>query len=118
MTSLKDNTPIKDFPSIYNENLDELNTSIESLNESIELIKGENGIIKNLKTAFNSAIGRIRAEYIQMFEDMSGSLATVNDRLDTFESKFEEIDNRLTSIEERLTTLEDRLPSDNTEDNQ
>ena len=114
MTSIKDNTPIKDFPAIYNGDMEELNVSIKSLNDSIEAIKGDNGIIKNLKEAFNSAISRIRGEYISMFDKWSEEF----DKLTAFESEFERIDSRLSSIEERLTALEESLSSDNTEDNQ
>lgn len=130
-------TPIRDFPAIYNEMIQTLQ---EKLAEKDEQITNLTNVIANLKSAFNSAIGRIRAEYIQMFDninihstyllDNEGYLLYDNNGVKTrvpaknkgYAKSYEEIDPSFTgtlitvsdeikNIEDRVTAVEENLNS-------
>ena len=66
LTKITDSTPVHDFPSIYNGNLDVLDGEITDVRG--ELDKNEEKIT-TLKSDINLVLNKFRAEYIKMIED-------------------------------------------------
>ena len=58
-------TPIKDFPKKYDDLIDDIDFEINRLNLLIEQKDTE---IEEMKKSFNSALNKLRAEYIAMLD--------------------------------------------------
>ena len=67
LTKIENTTPVRDFPKIYNGNIGELVSEINRLNQQLSQKDSE---IETLKQQFNNALGKIRAEYLAMFEQL------------------------------------------------
>jgi hypothetical protein len=68
--NLRDLTPetaIRNFPDVYNNMKNELVAEIERLNGVIATKDTE---INNLRTAINTALSNLRAEYLAMFDQL------------------------------------------------
>ncbi len=63
-------TPIKDFPQKYDGLIDDIDAEINRLNRLIEQKDTE---IRELKESFNSALNRLRAEYIHMIDELKNN---------------------------------------------
>lgn len=58
---IKPGTPIKEFPGYYNQDIEALVNKINELEDAIEQKDTE---IEEMKRSFNSALNKLRAEYI------------------------------------------------------
>lgn len=67
LNKIEGSTPVKEFPNIHNTNVDVLVNEINRLNQLIEQKDTE---IRELKESFNSALNRLRAEYISMIDQL------------------------------------------------
>ena len=67
LTKIENSTPVREFPDIYNDNIDEL---VNEINRLQQLLSQKDTEIENLRVAFNGALSRIRSEYIQMFAEL------------------------------------------------
>ena len=70
LRKIEGTTPVKNFPEIHNSNVDELVTEIDRLNQ---LIAQKDTEISELKSSFNSALNRLRAEYISMIDQLKNN---------------------------------------------
>lgn len=68
LTHIEPGMPIRKFPDYYNQDLDTLVKKIENLERKISERDSE---IETLKQQFNNALGKIRAEYLAMFEQLN-----------------------------------------------
>ena len=62
---IQDSTPVHSFPTIHNQNVEELESEISRLNQ---VISEKDALIADLKTKFNSALNTLRAEYIALYD--------------------------------------------------
>ena len=65
VTKIAPSTPIREFPDIYNRNVDELVDEIDRLRG---LLAEKDTEIDNIVSSMNSALNRFRAEYIAMLD--------------------------------------------------
>lgn len=70
LNKIEGSTPVKEFPNIHNTNVDTLVNEINRLNQLIEQKDTE---IRELKESFNSALNRLRAEYISMIDQLKNN---------------------------------------------
>ena len=63
LNKIEGSTPVKEFPNIHNTNVDTLVNEIDRLNQLIEQKDTE---IEEMKRSFNSALNKLRSEYIAM----------------------------------------------------
>ena len=68
LTKIENITPVRDFPKIYNGNIDELVREINRLND---IITAKDEEIRSLESDFNSALKKIRAEYLALFAQLN-----------------------------------------------
>jgi predicted nucleic acid-binding Zn-ribbon protein len=68
LTKIENITPVRDFPNIYNGNIDELVSEINRLND---VITAKDEEIRSLESDFNSALKKIRAEYLALFAQLN-----------------------------------------------
>ena len=68
LTKIENTTPVREFPDIYNGNIDELVSEINRLNQQLSQKDDE---IENLRISVSSALNRMRSEYIAMFDTHS-----------------------------------------------
>ena len=68
LTKIENITPVRDFPKIYNGNIDELVREINRLND---VIAAKDEEIRSLESDFNSALKKIRAEYLALFAQLN-----------------------------------------------
>ena len=67
LTKIEKSTPVREFPDIYNGNIDKL---VNEINRLQQLLSQKDTEIENLRVTFNGALNRIRSEYIQMFAEL------------------------------------------------
>ena len=67
LTKIENSTPVREFPDIYNGNIDKL---VNEINRLQQLLSQKDTEIENLRVTFNGALNRIRSEYIQMFAEL------------------------------------------------
>jgi len=67
-TKIENDTNIKDFPDIYNGNIDEL---IKKIGELETAISKKDAEIRKIKEDFRLALNALRAEYTQMFDQLN-----------------------------------------------
>lgn len=68
LTKIENITPVRDFPKIYNGNIDEIVSEINRLND---VIAAKDEEIRSLESDFNSALKKIRAEYLALFAQLN-----------------------------------------------
>lgn len=68
LTHIASDTPIKEFPGYYNQDIDELIRKIDELETAISAKDAE---IRSLESDFNSALKKIRAEYLALFAQLN-----------------------------------------------
>ena len=59
LEKINDSTPVRDFPGIYNGNIDELVSELSAKDNEINRLKNE---INNLRSSFNSRVEKLKAE--------------------------------------------------------
>lgn len=62
---IQDSTPVHSFPTIHNQNIEELEREIAELNR---VIAEKDKAIAELKNKFNSALNTLRAEYMALYD--------------------------------------------------
>lgn len=79
LEKINDSTPVRDFPGIYNGNIDELVSELSAKDNEINRLKNE---INNLRSSFYSSLSELRAEYQALFDK----------KMEEFEGKFVKIE--------------------------
>ena len=68
---IDESTPVSSFPSIYNEDINELKRMIVDLQQQLT---NKNQEITTLKNNFNAALNTLRAEYTRMIDDLKNKI--------------------------------------------
>lgn len=79
---IKNSTPVREFPDIYNNNVDRL---VEEINELNDIINEKDEKIKELETRINKLVSVLTAKFTKEFD-----------------VKFIDIENRISAIESKL----------------
>lgn len=67
LTKIENSTPVKNFPQIYNNNIDQLVSEIDRLKE---IINQKNGEIDRLREDFRITLTQMRAEYCALIDQL------------------------------------------------
>ena len=95
MTEVKSNTPLQDFPGIYNGNNNELLQRINTLETEVRSLKAvRNADIEALRqsisimeTNYRNTIGQIKAAYDATISELKSELVEIGNRLTALENK-------------------------------
>ena len=95
MTEVKSNTPLQDFPGIYNSNNAELLQRISTLEAEVRALKAVRNAdiealsqkITTMETNYRNTIGQIKAAYDTTISELKSELVEIGNRLTALENK-------------------------------
>ena len=95
ITEVNSNTPLQDFPGIYNSNNNELLQKISTLEAEVRALKAvRNADIESLRqsistmeTNYRNTIGQIKAAYETTISELKSELVEIGNRLTALENK-------------------------------
>lgn len=107
-TKIAPSTPIREFPDIYNRNVDELVDEIDRLNR---VIAEKDTQINNIVASMNAALSSIRSEYQtkldQKFADFERDYVKVSELEDLLKNKYAKISELESLLEDKFVKKED-----------
>ena len=95
ITEVKSNTPLQDFPGIYNGNNAELLQRISTLEAEVRALKAVRNAdiealsqkITTMETNYRNTIGQIKAAYDATISELKSELVEIGNRLTALENK-------------------------------
>ena len=95
MTEVKSNTPLQDFPGIYNGNNNELLQRINTIETEVRSLKAVRNAdiealrqsISTMETNYRNTIGQIKAAYDATISELKSELVEIGNRLTALENK-------------------------------
>ena len=95
ITEVKSNTPLQDFPGIYNGNNNELLQRINTLETEVRSLKAVRNAdiealsqkITTMETNYRNTIGQIKAAYDTTISELKSELVEIGNRLTALENK-------------------------------
>ena len=95
MREVNSNTPLQDFPGIYNDNNNELLRTINRLQSEVNTLKAVRNAdiealrqsISTMETNYRNIIGQIEAAYNTSISDLKSELVEIGNRLTALENK-------------------------------
>ena len=95
MTEVKSNTPLQEFPDIYNGNNAELLQRISTLEAEVRALKAVRNAdiealrqsISTMETNYINVIGQIKSAYDATISELKSELVEIGNRLTALENK-------------------------------
>ena len=76
LTKIENSTPVKNFPQIYNDNIDQLISEINGLRSTIQQRDGE---IARLREDLTLTLNKMRSEYLTLIDKLKEEIEEIKE---------------------------------------